>query len=519
MGVVDHPGRRAALAGRRPRARHRRQRQARHDLRRLRRLGADRRLALVLVGRRARPPPRRALRRGRAPRARRAGGEVPRHLHQRRGPGPQRLGAREVRRLQPRVLRPRSSSCSCGCRANYLWPAMWGNAFTDDDPLNPKLADEYGIVMGTSHHEPMMRAQEEWRRYGNGPWNYATNARRPARVLDRGHPAHGPVREHRHPRHARRRRRADVARKPTSRCSSASWPTSARSSREELNRDVTTVPQVWALYKEVQDYYEKGMRVPDDVTLLWCDDNWGNIRRLPTAEERKRPGGAGVYYHFDYVGGPRSYKWLNTIPIAEDLGADEPRLPLRRRPDLDRERRRPQADGVPDPVLPRLRLEPRGAGPRSGSPEYTRAWAEREFGPAHAARDRGHRRATTRRFNGRRKPELLEPRTYSLVELPRGGDGRGRLPERSRARRRASCTQRCRRTRRDAFYELVLYPVKACAILNDLYVTVGQEPAVRGPGTRLHQRPGGARARAVPARTRRSRASTTRRSPAASGTT
>jgi len=77
------------------------------------------------------------------------------------------------------------------------------------------------------------------------------------------------------------------------------------------------VPQVWALYKEVQEYYEKGMRVPDDVTLLWSDDNWGNIRRLPTAEERTRPGGSGVYYHFDYVGGPRSYKWLNTIPIAK----------------------------------------------------------------------------------------------------------------------------------------------------------------------------------------------------------
>ena len=59
------------------------------------------------------------------------------------------------------------------------------------------------------------------------------------------------------------------------------------------------------------------MRVPDDVTLLWCDDNWGNIRRLPTPDERKRSGGAGIYYHFDYVGDPRSYKWLNTIPITK----------------------------------------------------------------------------------------------------------------------------------------------------------------------------------------------------------
>ncbi len=61
-------------------------------------------------------------------------------------------------------------------RANFLWPAMWGNAFYDDDPQNAALADEYGIVIGTSHHEPMMRAHDEWRRYGTGPWNYATNA-------------------------------------------------------------------------------------------------------------------------------------------------------------------------------------------------------------------------------------------------------------------------------------------------------------------------------------------------------
>ena len=98
-----------------------------------------------------------------------------------------------------------------------------------------------------------------------------------------------------------------------------------------INPDVTQVPQVWCLYKEVMDYYNAGMRVPDDVTLLWAEDNWGNVRRLPTAEERKRSGGAGIYYHFDYHGGPRSYQWINTDPIpkiwdqmslAKQYGAD-----------------------------------------------------------------------------------------------------------------------------------------------------------------------------------------------------
>ena len=77
-------------------------------------------------------------------------------------------------------------------RANFLWPAMWGNAFNDDDPLNPALADEYGIVMGTSHHEPMMRAHDEWRRYGKGPWNYATNAEALRAFWTRGRPPRRP---------------------------------------------------------------------------------------------------------------------------------------------------------------------------------------------------------------------------------------------------------------------------------------------------------------------------------------
>ena len=85
-------------------------------------------------------------------------------------------------------------------------------------------------------------------------------------------------------------------------------------------------PQLWAFYKEVQDYYDKGMRVPDDVTLLLCDDNWGNIRKLPAIGTPKREGGYGIYYHFDYVGGPRNYKWLNTSPISTNLGADAPGL-------------------------------------------------------------------------------------------------------------------------------------------------------------------------------------------------
>ena len=200
-------------------------------------------------------------------------------------------------------------------KGNYLWPAMWGSAFADDDSLSAKLADEYGIVMGTSHHEPMTRAQQEWRRYGKGPWNYEQNdstlrafwragiERMDSRenIVTIGMRGDGDLPMTDGSNIAllerivadQRRIIADVTRKPAS-----------------------ETPQLWALYKEVQDYYDKGMRVPDDVTLLFSDDNWGNIRRLPAPRERARPGGFGVYYHLDYVGGPRNYKWINTNPIA-----------------------------------------------------------------------------------------------------------------------------------------------------------------------------------------------------------
>ena len=85
--------------------------------------------------------------------------------------------------------------------------------------------------------------------------------------------------------------------------------------KEVTGKSADKTPQIWALYKEVQDYYDAGLRVPDDVTVLLCDDNWGNVRRLPTAEEQKRKGGWGLYYHVDYVGAPRNSKWINVTPI------------------------------------------------------------------------------------------------------------------------------------------------------------------------------------------------------------
>jgi hypothetical protein len=200
-------------------------------------------------------------------------------------------------------------------RANYLWPAMWGSAFNEDDALNPKLADEYGIVMGTSHHEPMLRAQHEWKLHGQGPWDYQTNSAE----LDRFW-AEGIQRNKGYESTITIGMRGDGDKAMSPAVNTALLAHIIDDQRKIIAANENPSkhdPQVWALYKEVQEYYEKGMRVPDDVTLLWSDDNWGNLRRLPTPEERRRSGGAGIYYHFDYVGGPRSYKWLNDISITK----------------------------------------------------------------------------------------------------------------------------------------------------------------------------------------------------------
>ena len=353
-------------------------------------------------------------------------------------------------------------------RGNFLWPAMWGQAFAADDPLSPKLADEYGVVIGTSHHEPMMRAHDEWRRYGKGPWNYGSNAEALREFWREG------VRRSASYENIITLGMRGDGDEPMSREANVALLERIVSHQREiiaeaLNADVARVPQVWALYKEVQEYYEKGMRVPDDVTLLWADDNWGNIRRLPTPEERGRSGGAGVYYHFDYVGGPRSYKWLNTVPLAKiweqmhlawRYGAT--RIWIVNVGDI-----KPME--YPTQFFLDYAWDPsRWPAERLG--EYARLWAAREIGPEHADAIAAIVTEYTR-FNGRRKPEMLEPRTYSLVNYREAETVAAEYRE--LARRADEIYERLPPAARDAYYQLVLYPVKASAVVNELYVTVG----------------------------------------------
>jgi hypothetical protein len=353
-------------------------------------------------------------------------------------------------------------------RANYLWPAMWDNAFFADDPRSAPMADEWGIVMGTSHHEPMMRAHKEWQRQGLGAWNYAANESVLREFWTEG---------------VRRNRafetittlamRGDGDEAMSEETNVALLERIVADQRailaREVNPRVEAVPQLWALYKEVQTYYEHGMRAPDDVTLLWCDDNWGNIRRLPTPAERARKGGAGVYYHFDYVGGPRNYKWLNTVPLTKiweqmhlAWQSDATRIWIVNVGDL-----KPME--FPTEFFLTMAWDP-ARWPYERLDEYSRAWAAREFGPENAGEVAALVNGYTR-LNGRRKPEMLAPDTLSLVNY---GEVERVLAEwRDLVTRAETLRQRIAPAARDAYFQLVLYPVKASATVQELYVAAG----------------------------------------------
>ncbi|WP_217897045.1 glycosyl hydrolase 115 family protein [Granulicella rosea] len=367
-------------------------------------------------------------------------------------------------------------------RANYLWPAMWGSAFNEDDALNPRLADEYGIVMGTSHHEPMDRAQNEFdRRYKGDQWDYI----------------HHPDVMENFWREGVRRNKADEniytlgmrGRNDSSMLPNASEAENAavldkiidrqrRILAEEVNPDITKVPQILAIYKEVEEFYAHGMKVPDDVTLLWSDNNFGDLRRVPTAEERKRPGGAGMYYHFDYVGAPRSYKWINTNPLpkiqeqmnlAYRYGAD--RIWIVNVGDL-----KPME--LPIEFFLTMALDPK-AMTKDKVADFTLQWASREFGAANAAgiADIVGKYA---KYNGWRKPELLSPKTYSLVnyeEAERVEAAWVNLTKDAEA-----IDKKLSPDQRPAYFELVLYPVMASANLTRLYIAAGRNALYAAQG-------------------------------------
>lgn len=350
-------------------------------------------------------------------------------------------------------------------KSNFLWPAMWNNAFADDDPRNMLLADEMGIVMSNSHHEPMMRADKEWNRYGKGAWEYSTNPKALYKFWEEGARRHANLESMFT---LGMRGQEDT---PMSEGDNIELlETIVRDQREILSQqfgpeNLSKVPQVWALYKEVQGFYERGMRVPDDVTLLWCDDNWGNLRRLPTPEERRRAGGAGIYYHFDYVGGPRSYKWINSTTVAKiweqmhlAYTFDANKIWVVNVGDL-----KPME--YPIEFFLRMAWSPK-AWPKERLAEFGELWAAREFGEKYAARIAALVEGYSH-HNQNRKPELLDAKVYSLQhyrEAERVNAELAALDLEAQTLHDALAPEY-----RAAFYQLVQFPVAATANLHALY--------------------------------------------------
>lgn len=292
-------------------------------------------------------------------------------------------------------------------KANYVWPAVWGRAFAEDDPENHATATKYGIVMGTSHEAPMMRGIEEWNRHakpavrdsagnittpgsdpygGTGEWSFRRNEDAITAYWRAGI-----------------RRMVDekiegVVTLGMRGAGDVSLPDGdgidlmqriLAKERQVLDEetgdaDITKIPQVWTLYKEVQRYWDEGLRAPDDVTVVFADDNWGNMRKLPDQSLPKRAGGYGMYYHFDYVGDGRNYKWADTsllpnvweqLDQAYDYGVD--RLWMANVGDL-------KNDELPLQFFLDYAWNPE-ALPQSKLGDWERAYAAQNFGPRYAA--------------------------------------------------------------------------------------------------------------------------------------
>lgn len=362
-------------------------------------------------------------------------------------------------------------------RANFLWPAMWSWSFYADDPENSMTADNMGIIIGTSHHEPMARNHQEWARHRDkyGIWDYASNQEtidrffregieRAAATEDLitigmrgdGDAPMGGEEGNDHNYVSRDKYNMNLLRK-------------IFNNQRQIIRDVTGEKpekrqQVWAIYKEVQTYYDLGLRVPDDVIMLVCDDNWGNVRKLPDREERKHPGGWGMYYHVDYVGAPRNTKWLNVTPpqnlceqmrLTYDYGVD--RLWILNVGDL-----KPME--YPITLFLDMAWNPLKFSAAEVT-DHIRDFCASQFGEEQA--DEAARILNLQcKYAGRVTPEMLDCNTYSLTtgEWKQVSDDYARL-EAEALRQFLSLDP----AYRDTYKQLILFPVQAMSNLYEMY--------------------------------------------------
>lgn len=354
-------------------------------------------------------------------------------------------------------------------KGNYLWPAMWGEKFYVDDSQNAVLADEYGIVMGTSHHEPLTRAHAEWDKSVNGKWDFTTNAEKLKQFWTDGIKRMGDKETL-----ITVGMRGDGDEPMTEGTAITLLENIVKTQREIIGsvtkKPVEETPQMWALYKEVQDYYDKGMQVPDDVTLLLCDDNWGNLRKLPELNAAPRKGGYGIYYHFDYVGGPRNYKWINTnqiertweqLHLAYEHGVNKVWIV--------------NVGDIKPMEFPTEFFLDYAWNPDNWNAanlgDYYYQWAKENFDDQFT-QEIAHILKLYTKYNARRKPELLDTASYSLTNYNEAEKVVSDYNE--LAQKAQKISDQLKPAYKDAYYQLVLYPVLASANLNELYVAAAK---------------------------------------------
>jgi hypothetical protein len=359
-------------------------------------------------------------------------------------------------------------------KGNYLWPAMWGKAFYDDDPQNGILAEEMGIIMGTSHHEPMALAQTDWHRYikkNNLPniWDYNKNST----VLQQFWKS-GIERSKNWEKLVTVGMRGDGDEAMGDKTNISLLENIVKDQRKIIQnvtgKNPNKTPQVWALYKEVQDYYDEGMKVPDDVILLFCDDNWGNVRKLPDLSKPLHKGGYGMYYHFDYVGGPRNSKWINISPIQRvweqmnltyEHGVDK--VWIVNVGDL-----KPME--FPISFFMDMAWNPKQFN-ADNLLEYTENWAFQQFGSTYS-KEIARMINLYAKYNRRVTPESLDNKTYSLENYNEFetvvNDYRKLSLDANRLYNEIP------QEYKDAYFQLVLYPIDACSNLYELYFNVAK---------------------------------------------
>ena len=362
-------------------------------------------------------------------------------------------------------------------KGNFMWPAMWNSAFYDDDPLNGPLANEMGIVMSTSHHEPMAQNQKDWTRRGTGPWDYTQNkkvlqqfwtegierAKDWEKVVTVGMRGDGDM---------------AMSRETNTKLLETIIKDQRKIIEKVTGRPAAETPQVWALYKEVQDYYDQGMKVPDDVTLMLCDDNWGNVRKLPALDAAPRAGGYGMYYHFDYVGAPRNSKWINITQVERTWEQMELcyNYGVRQIWVVNVGDFKPME--YPVDFWFRLAWDPESFTVEDIH-KHTLAFCAQQFGEKYAE-EAARLIDTYTKYNRRMTPELLDDKTFSLTAYDEWARVKEDYDQLSRDALQLYYLLPA--DRRDAFDQLILYQVQSTANLYDMYYAIAKNKALAAVG-------------------------------------